>query len=110
MKLIFNNLLCAFVCLCPVSLNAQWQQLGADIDGKSDNDKSGYSVSYASDGTTVAIGSPNNAGGGLSRGNVSIFQNINGQWAQIGKNIEIIYFGVHKVLIINTLIHIDGVI
>ena len=83
MKHIFSNLLCLFVCLCPLSLHAQWQQTGADID-----DKTGYAVSYSSDGTKIAIGSPNSAGGGLNRGHVSIYQNINGQWAQIGQNID----------------------
>ena len=52
--------------MCQISqLSAQWTQLGADIDGKADNDKLGYSVSYSSDGTKVAVGAPNSAGGGL---------------------------------------------
>ena len=35
-----------------------WVQLGNDIDGEEAGDESGYSVSLSSDGTIVAIGSP----------------------------------------------------
>ena len=37
-----------------------WSQLGADIDGEAAGDRSGYSVSISSDGTTVAIGAYDN--------------------------------------------------
>ena len=35
-----------------------WNQLGADIDGDEQNDKSGTAVSLSADGTRVAIGAP----------------------------------------------------
>jgi 6-phosphogluconolactonase (cycloisomerase 2 family) len=34
-----------------------WKQIGEDIDGEADNEKSGWSVSLSANGTTVAIGS-----------------------------------------------------
>lgn len=77
------------LCIChSSSLCAQWTQLGADIDGKTDNDKLGSSVAYSSDGTKIAIGIPNNAGGGNRRGQVRIYQNSNGSWLQIGNEIN----------------------
>ena len=39
-------------------INSSWVQLGTDIDGEAEYDKSGYSVSLSADGSTVAIGAP----------------------------------------------------
>lgn len=78
-------------CLCiyhSSSLCAQWTQFGADIDGKTDGDKLGSSVAYSSDGTKVAVGIPNSAGGGNRRGQVRVYQNTNGTWAQLGNDIN----------------------
>ena len=44
---------------------SSWSQLGADINGDSSGDYSGYSVSLSSDGTIVAIGAPDNDGNGI---------------------------------------------
>ena len=41
-----------------------WSQLGSDIDGETENDQSGWSVSLSSDGNTVAIGAYGNDGNG----------------------------------------------
>ena len=38
------------------SATSAWEQQGADIDGEAADDRSGWSVSLSSDGTTVAIG------------------------------------------------------
>ena len=50
-----------------------WRQLGRDIDGDGPGDESGWVVSLSSDGRTVAIGSPGNAGNGQSSGHVRVF-------------------------------------
>lgn len=42
------------------NLSKSWLQLGHDIDGQTAGDRSGYSVSLSDDGTTVAIGAPQN--------------------------------------------------
>ena len=42
--------------------NVEWTQLGLDIDGEGTDDMSGNSVSFSSDGTTVAIGARRNQG------------------------------------------------
>ena len=47
-----------------------WVPLGDDIDGETDGDRSGYSVSLSGDGSRVAIGAPNNDGGGDDAGHV----------------------------------------
>ncbi|WP_264326275.1 cadherin-like domain-containing protein [Romeriopsis navalis] len=51
-----------------------WQQLGSDLDGEADGDRSGISVALASDGNTVAIGAPFNDGNGSSSGHVRLYQ------------------------------------
>ena len=39
----------------------QWEQLGGDIDGEAEGDRSGHSVSMSDDGTIVAIGAYGNS-------------------------------------------------
>ena len=56
------------------STTSAWEQQGADIDGEAENDLSGWSVSFSSDGTTVAIGARFNEGSnGPSSGHVRIY-------------------------------------
>lgn len=73
-----------------IGLNAQctFSQLGVDINGEADDDRSGYSVSLSADGLSLAIGAPVNAGGGTQRGHVRIYKNISGTWTQQGADIE----------------------
>jgi hypothetical protein len=69
--------------------NAQtWTQVGSDIDGESADDRSGYSVSLSSDGSTVAIGAYYNDGNGAFAGHVRIYKNISGTWTQVGADID----------------------
>jgi len=49
--LLFAIMLTGLTC----ALNAQWVQIGADIDGEAIDDEAGYSVSMNADGTFVAI-------------------------------------------------------
>lgn len=69
-------------------LQAQWMQIGADIDGESINDLSGESVSLSADGSIVAIGAIRNEGNGTFAGHVRIYENINDNWVQIGNDID----------------------
>ena len=62
----------------------RWIQLGTDIQGVS-GDGSGYSVSLSSNGTRVAIGSPNNSNG---VGTCRVYQLGTNDWVQIGQNIN----------------------
>ena len=67
-----------------------WTQLGADIDGKSTGDNSGYSVSLSSNGTVLAIGAPGNdpSSGRTDAGHVQVY-NFNGTyWTQLGVDID----------------------
>jgi hypothetical protein len=70
------------------NISGIWTQQGADIDGEADTDNSGHSVSLSTDGSIVAIGEPNNDGGGPNRGQVRIYKNISGVWTQQGVDIE----------------------
>jgi hypothetical protein len=71
--------------------NNLWNQLGQDIDGEANNDRSGNSVSINSDGTIVAIGAFYNDGTTTSNaGHVRIYQyNSSGNiWNQLGQDID----------------------
>ncbi len=65
-----------------------WTQIGADIDGEAELDKSGESVSLSSDGNTLAIGAYFNDGNGSDSGHARVYQNLSGVWTQIGADID----------------------
>ena len=70
------------------NVSGTWTQIGADIDGETYDDNSGWSVSLSSDGTVLAIGTPHNAGNGIQSGSVRVYQNISGTWTKIGTDID----------------------
>ena len=87
--------------------NPKWQQIGSNIDGINQFDYFGHSVSLNVDGTIIAIGA--GLGNGINNtpddcGYVSVYQNINNNWEQMGSTIygKIVneYFG-HSVSLSN---------
>jgi len=78
----------AIMLILSISVNAQWSQLGQDIDGEAADDFSGCSISISSDGSVVAIGASGNDGIGTNSGHVRIYENISGTWTQIGTDID----------------------
>ena len=62
-------------------------QMGGDIDGEDIGDHFGR-VSISSDGTIVAIGAPNNDGGGEDAGHVRVYEYSGGEWLQLGSDID----------------------
>ncbi|MCD4743892.1 MAG: hypothetical protein K8R67_15630 [Desulfobacteraceae bacterium] len=70
------------------NINGNWIQIGEDIDGEAEEDRSGGSVSLNADGSVVAIGASSNDGNGTGSGHVRVYQNINGTWIQIGEDID----------------------
>jgi hypothetical protein len=73
-----------------IESTSTWTQMGADIDGEASDDQSGWSVSLSTDGKTVAVGAPNNAGNGFLSGHVRIFEWIEStsDWTQMGADID----------------------
>jgi WD40 repeat protein len=65
-----------------------WVQLGADLDGEAAEDRYGSSVAISDDGSRVAVGSYLNDGGGISSGNVRVFDLVGGAWVQVGTDID----------------------
>ena len=70
------------------NVSNDWQQLGADIDGEAEGDESGWSVSLSADGSTVAIGAPENDGNGSNSGHVRVYRYIGSGWQQLGADID----------------------
>ncbi|MEM1002175.1 MAG: T9SS type A sorting domain-containing protein [Bacteroidota bacterium] len=70
------------------NVDSQWIQIGSDINGQSDGDSSGWSVSLSSNGDFVAIGSPDNDSNGDRSGHVRLFSNVMDEWIQIGNDIQ----------------------
>jgi Secretion system C-terminal sorting domain/HYR domain len=69
-------------------LQAQnWTQIGSDIDGETEDNWSGYAVSLSANGNIVAIGEPLTDETGIDDGQVRVYQNIAGNWTQIGSDI-----------------------
>lgn len=64
-----------------------WTQIGSDIYGQSETDQSGHSIDLNGNGNIIAIGSPSNDNYGNNRGYIRVFENISGEWIQIGSDI-----------------------
>lgn len=71
------------------NISGTWTQIGSDILGQSDIENLGQSVSLSSDGNVLAIGVPehNEFSNGTKTGRVEIYENISGNWIQIGSDI-----------------------
>ncbi len=65
-----------------------WVQMGSDIDGEAAGDYSAEEVSLSANGTRVAIGAQNNAGGGDYRGHVRIYDWNGSAWVRVGSDID----------------------
>ena len=67
-----------------------WEQIGSDINGVANNDALGdsNSISLSSDGNVIAVGARLNDGNGETSGHVRVYQNNNGNWEQIGLDIN----------------------
>jgi len=68
--------------------NAQWIQIGQDVDGEDNYSYSGCSVSLSDDGSIMAMGAMFNSGNGTDAGHVRVYENISGTWYQIGNDID----------------------
>jgi len=68
--------------------SVDWSQMGEDLDGEATSDNSGGAVSLSADGTTIAIGAPNNDGSfTLDDGHVRVFDWNGTAWIQRGADI-----------------------
>lgn len=65
----------------------EWVQIGNYITGKMAEDNSGWSVSLSSNGNIVAIGAPESNVDNQRKGLVSVYENKNDNWVQIGTDI-----------------------
>ncbi|MCA9602822.1 MAG: hypothetical protein R3A78_12360 [Polyangiales bacterium] len=65
-----------------------WVQLGQDLDGEADGDRSGSAVAISNDGLRVAIGAPLNDGNGNQSGQVRVFDLDGDTWTQVGEDID----------------------
>ncbi len=74
--------------LIPFISNAQWSQIGQDIDGENANDNSAFEISLNGSGDIVAIGTQRNDDNGNDAGHVRVFKNISGVWTQLGSDID----------------------
>ena len=71
--------------------SSYWIQVGKDIDGEGADDRTGESVSFSSDGTTLAIGATGNDNdNGFNSGHVSVyrFDNETNNWKKFGDDID----------------------
>lgn len=77
-----------FISILSVAQAQEWTQIGNDIDGEASLDYFGYKVSLNSDGSVMAVGGYQNDGAGTDAGHVRIFHNNEGNWVQIGDDID----------------------
>lgn len=70
------------------NVNNNWIQIGQNINGENEDDISGARLSLSSDGTIIAITAIFNGDNGINAGHVRIYENQNGNWTQIGQDID----------------------
>lgn len=70
------------------TIDLNWVQRGDDIDGESNGDRSGTSVSLSGGGTVVAIGALRNDGNAKNAGSVRIYEWVNSDWVKRGDDID----------------------
>jgi Flp pilus assembly pilin Flp len=71
------------------NVSGNWTQIGEDIVGEAGGDQSGYSVSLNATGNILAIGAfANSDNGNAAGGQVRVYQNVSGNWTQIGQDIN----------------------
>ncbi len=63
-------------------------QIGSRIDGEATGDEFSGSIAFNTDGTIAAISGHLNDDAGVDSGHVRVYQNISGNWMQIGSNID----------------------
>lgn len=68
--------------------SASASQRGIDIPGEAAEDYSGHAVAMSSDGNVIAIGAPDNDGGGADSGHVRTFGWDGTTWTQRGLDID----------------------
>jgi hypothetical protein len=75
--------------LCTFGIQAQFIQIGAQLDGNAPNDNFGWSVDLDRFGKTLAVGAPlfDN-----DFGQVRVYRQSGGNWGQIGQDIDGIEF------------------
>jgi hypothetical protein len=74
--------------VCCGANGQRWIQLYDDINGENSGDNAGRDVAISGDGTTVAIGAPNNSAKGSNSGHVRVFRNTGSVWLQLGDDID----------------------
>lgn len=65
-----------------------WKQVGEDINGESNSDQLGFSVTISSNGYRVVIGAYLNEGSGIASGHTRIYDLINQNWVKVGSDID----------------------
>ena len=65
-----------------------WEKIGEDIDGESDRNWNGASVSLSADGSIVAMGAYINSNNGTYAGQARVFSLQSGAWVQVGQSVE----------------------
>ena len=69
-------------------LGGVWTQIGEDINGEASEDYFGWSIALSASGNVIAIGALWNDDNGFNSGHVKIYQNIGGEWTQMGLSIN----------------------
>ena len=69
-------------------LTNDWIQLGNDIDGEDELDRSGISLDMGLNGNRLVIGALNNGGNGSQAGHARVYEWMDNKWMQIGEDID----------------------
>ncbi len=72
----------------PIIYDEAMSQLGSDITGEETGERFGYSISYNSNGSILAVGAIRNAGNGSKSGSVKVYEWDGTIWSRKGFDID----------------------
>jgi|GEM_PF-5426704 len=85
MKKLYTTL---FALIFTISLFAQWEQVGNTIEGDGDFDEMGTSLDINNDGSMIVASASLSQQSTTALGYTKVFNFTNGDWEQVGNNIE----------------------
>lgn len=65
----------------------KWVQIGKNIEGKSTENRFGWSIAMNSNGSRVVVGAPFNKDVGFRSGQVQVYERVADHWKQFGQDI-----------------------
>lgn len=88
-SLSLKNIFIVLISICIHQFSfSQWNLIGTPIVGEGMGDNIGANIKMSGNGQRIVIGARANEGSGTAAGHVRVFEHLNGDWMQMGADID----------------------